>query len=119
MAIFNITVTENTSSSNQPIVISSIIDSCESNVEIEIPVPSGQSRYVKVVSSGNGSVVPLDIAEIITSNNTYLLSLIGLITEPESLNTEFAEVTLTVALTATSEIYYSKKITRTHTGVNC
>lgn len=116
MAIFTIRVKTDVSISNKPFVKSQSTNDCTTEQTITVPVPSGQTRYIQVDYNNSSAS-----SYVNTINSTTDINLIldGSISNQTNLNTEFSSVTLRVSLTSNSEIYYSKQLTRTHTGNIC
>lgn len=116
MATFTITVTQNISRPEKPVVINSIDDSCKTERIIEIPVPTGQSRHVTVIYNGVTPGGGSSITETITTDTTYTLIIDA---DNTTGTTFFGEALIFARLTASSPIYYSNRIERNHSNNIC
>jgi hypothetical protein len=115
MATFTITVTENVPAIAKPIVIDRDDNSCEENITIRVIVPAGQSRHVTIEESGT-TLPDTTFTETITADKDYTLILSG---DQSTGQQEIDTIRLTARLTASSEAYYSREISRRHSGNFC
>jgi len=111
MATFTLTVKSNTPKEAKPIVLSQEDNNCLTSKVVRVPVPVGQTRYVRLVYSG----VSGNLTETISATTDYTLIIDRARSLTESLNTEFSTGYIRVALSSGDSDFYSTGITRYHT----
>lgn len=120
MASFLMLVRSKPSKTLLPYVLSDSNTSCIQTMVVRVLVPAGESRYVTVTNTGTGTNPGVyDKAETITVDTDYTLEIDGAISTTPSANTEYATVVINVSLTNSDPIFYSKQISRQHSGVVC
>lgn len=116
MATFTMTVTTNVATDTKPYVIpgSEIDNNCTTSIDIFVPVPSGETRYIEVFSEGLFVTPPYN--NTISSDLLIHLNIDG---QYDGVNANLSVVNLVVKLTPFANIYYSKQIRREHSSSMC
>ena len=110
MALFKINVTN--SVSDKPYTVDSVNDNCQTLLSVFVPVASGQTRSIEIVS--NNAYGSLSQTYTINTSQIVTVTIDGEISTTPSLNNIFSSSYIRVSLTSSSSPYYSKGITRQH-----
>lgn len=110
MATFTMTVTTGIKKSDKPIESNYVDDGCETSIDIEVIVPSGETRHVSWGTGGDIGVV--DNTETISANKTYTLIISR--DEDTTQGEEYSFGYLAARISAGASPYYYKRIDRTH-----
>lgn len=119
MANFNITVKQNAPKSLTPYIItgSGVDDLCSTSVNIYVPVPANQTRFIEVRTTGQGGTPPYTLN--INTDTIVSLEINGAESTDQSQNVNFTVVALDVRINSNSDVYYSRSIIRQHTNIAC
>jgi hypothetical protein len=92
--------------------------SCLSTLSVFVPVPSGQTRFIEIASSDVYGIASTSYT--INEGSIITIELTGSINQGDpSQNTIFSSSYIKVSIASGQPIYYSKGITRQHTGNIC
>lgn len=114
-----IRVRSNPAPTEQPYILSDSNTSCIHTKIVRVPVPAGQSRYVRVGNDGVGTSAGNDKDETITTTTDYTLEVDGSISSNASQNVEYAVSQIYVAMYDGGSAFYSTQVARDHTGNVC
>ena len=103
------TVKDSPLRTDYPYVIAEEETQCITSKTYRVPVPAGQTRYIKIVT--NDSLSPLNQEYSITSQADIQIFLDSFQNEDDSLNTVFENIYLFVGLNNTN-YFWNKGITR-------
>lgn len=110
------TVTTNVARDTKPYIIpgTEMENDCITQVDIYIPVPPGETRYVEIISEGlfvtpaTTFTIPSDTIINIHMEGKY-----------DNYNSEISLVALRVKLNSSTAAYYSKMLRRRHSSSTC
>ena len=123
MATFTMYVKDTPAKNYSPYKISDVITpeggNCERTLTVRVPVPPSGSRYVVIAGSGSRYATSQDYANTISTQTDFAVTLTGLVSETESLNTDFSIATIKVALSSGSGFFETFVINRQSTPEPC
>lgn len=113
-----ITVRVSINSKDKPYVTDQEETSCESNLSVYVPVPTGETRFIEIASNNVYGLASTTYT--ITESSIVSTLITGNINNgtPE-LNTVFSSSYIKVSVSSGQPIYYSRGITRQHTENIC